>query len=112
MNGSLALAGNIRAGGITIPGLLDAKYQELLNFIRKMNVSQDLTLKMLVRAGELWGRVYCLRLVKTRHVSVGAKPEDWDVWHRHLGHPSSNVIKCLPRVTGKGSLSAYCDACS
>lgn len=76
-------------------------------------VIQDLTLKMLTGAGEIWGGVYSLQCVTSppATISLMAKDSNRELWHRRLGHSSVLVMKLLCPTIEMDKIDYFCNTC-
>lgn len=80
-------------------------------FTNTLCVLQDRFSKTLIGAGEERDGVYVYRDVASAKVHTVNAVEDSTLWHRRLGHPSSQVLSFLPNVFGVKRSHERFDGC-
>jgi hypothetical protein len=81
----------------------------------KLCVIQDCTSRMVIGVGEKRDEVYWLCLIKpTTRLCLATDADSYQVWHRRLGHPSSQIVGLLPSISNKDfrrNKDEPCDVC-
>ncbi|KAM0879724.1 hypothetical protein ACQ4PT_034040 [Festuca glaucescens] len=81
-----------------------------------LRTDQDRTTKVTILEGKCQGGLYPVPAITRRQVFHTTKPSQ-DIWHRRLGHPSSQVVASILRSNKLESSSFalgephVCDAC-
>ncbi|KAJ4769803.1 Retroelement pol polyprotein-like [Rhynchospora pubera] len=85
--------------------------QCIVTFTDTMCVVQDLTTRMPIGVGKLRDGVYFYHSMTTATASH-VKKEDYMLWHRRMGHPSTQISWPFPVVKNDNSdLKSVCEIC-
>ncbi|KAK3036129.1 hypothetical protein RJ639_031710 [Escallonia herrerae] len=81
-------------------------------FSHDICVLQDRTLKSLIGLGKMHRGVFVFQPFSTATVAAVSESESYELWHRRMGHPSSQPLIHLPTVSVVSpSLKTICDVC-
>lgn len=107
-------APTLKCNLISVAKLLKAIKGSSITFTADLCVLQDHTKMTLIGAGEECGGVYIFRGTLGGSTNKAAVKSSYDLWHRRLGHPSSQVLPYLKNsvgVIGTAENDAVCDIC-
>ncbi|CAH9101732.1 unnamed protein product [Cuscuta europaea] len=86
----------------------------IVTFTDSIYAIQDLHSRNLIEAGERRDGLFYFRGFSALHaITVGCLP-DYEMWHRHLEHPSDRVLKLLPAIRTSSTpkkLNRVCEVC-
>ncbi|KAK2999227.1 hypothetical protein RJ639_023968 [Escallonia herrerae] len=81
-------------------------------FSNDICVLQDRTSKSPIRLGKMHRGVFVFQPLSTATVASVSESESYELWHRHMGNPSSQPLIHLPTVSVVSpSLKTICDVC-
>ncbi|KAK3036929.1 hypothetical protein RJ639_030894 [Escallonia herrerae] len=81
-------------------------------FSNDICVLQDRTSKSPIGLGKMHRGVFVFQPLSTATVASVSESESYELWHRRMGHPSSQPLIHLPTVSVVSpSLKTICDAC-
>ncbi|KAK2986445.1 hypothetical protein RJ640_011883 [Escallonia rubra] len=81
-------------------------------FSHDICVLQDRTSKSLIGLGKMYWGVFIFQPLSTATVVAVSESESYELWHRRMGHPSSQPLIHLPTVSVVSpSLKTICDVC-
>ncbi|KAK3029325.1 hypothetical protein RJ639_038423 [Escallonia herrerae] len=81
-------------------------------FSHDICVLQDRTSKSPIGLGKMHRGVFVFQPLSTATVVVVSESESYELWHRHMGHPSNQPLIHLPTVpVVSPSLKTICDVC-
>ncbi|KAK2989169.1 hypothetical protein RJ640_014132 [Escallonia rubra] len=83
-----------------------------VSFSQDICVLQDRTSKSLIGLGKMHRGVFMFQPLSTATVVAVYESESYELWHRRMGHPSSQPLIHLPIVSVVSpSLKTICDVC-
>ncbi|KAL9224911.1 hypothetical protein vseg_000892 [Gypsophila vaccaria] len=84
-----------------------------IEFTNRNCVIQDPTLRTMIGEGDLVDGLYLLSMAPSTRVNVVKDNGDFELWHKRLGHPSSQAMELLPQVSSckRNFDSQTCDIC-
>ncbi|XP_074318061.1 uncharacterized protein LOC141654847 [Silene latifolia] len=87
-----------------------------IQFSHKLCLIQDRSSKMVIGAGEQVDGLYFLTGVRQSMLQANSVtvPNNIELWHRRLGHPSSSILHFLPGFNNSSKTqfsSSHCDIC-
>ncbi|KAJ3699854.1 hypothetical protein LUZ61_003559 [Rhynchospora tenuis] len=83
-----------------------------VTFTDTLCVVQDCTSKMLIGVGEMRDGIYLYHSIASARASHVSKSEDFLMWHRRMGHPSTQTTLLFPGVKNDSYDSkTICDIC-
>ncbi|XP_074266497.1 uncharacterized protein LOC141589772 [Silene latifolia] len=110
-------AENLQCNLISVSSLL-LDTSLTIQFSQQLCLIQDRTSRMVIGAGEQNEGLYYLKNVRNDkvHVYTIGNFDTLELWHRRLGHPSSNISRFLPFLNKTNSSnssfhSKHCDIC-
>ena len=85
----------------------------VVTFSNKLCVIQDRTSRTVIGVGEQRNGVYHFRAVTFVQTCKTSGVDSFTMWHRRMGHPSSQIVGLLPciHVTKKDKHEQVCDIC-
>ncbi|KAK3035946.1 hypothetical protein RJ639_031369 [Escallonia herrerae] len=120
--GSVSLAGSITLRHVLyVPNLavnlisvscLATHANCFVAFSHDICVLQDCTLKSPIGLGKMHRGVFVFQPLSTGTVAAVSESESYELWHRRMGHPSSQPLIHLPTISVVSpSLKTICDVC-
>src|ERR1044072_2257324 len=82
----------------------------VVTFSNKLCVMQDQTLRTLIKVSEECNGVFLFRRIILKLANKVEVKDCGKLWHHRLGHPSKQILACLPEEKGS-SLDDFCDVC-